>query len=201
MASSRVTSVHSRRSCRSTRPWTKRSGGRSGRLPPQVAVLVVSGDGVRDNRCGWHLLPGVLDRLGYTSKGAVPANGPPPSPSLMGRVAQLVPAGVKKRISDNLPLKVRNRLSLLSQAADSTGLRTRALALPTDLEGCIRINLKGREPQGIVERGGQYEDLCREIRARLEELVSRALGRRHGVSGSATRSSRDPGRRSYGSHG
>jgi predicted AlkP superfamily phosphohydrolase/phosphomutase len=145
-------------------------------LPTGVNVLVVSGDGVRDNRCGWHLLPTVLDRLGYTSRGAAPVEGPPPSPSLVGRVAQLVPTSVKKRISESLPLKVRNRLSLRSQAAGLDWSRTRVFALPTDLEGCIRINLKGREPQGIVERGAQYEDLCQEIRSRLEELVNPVTG-------------------------
>ena len=145
-------------------------------LPSNASVLVVSGDGVRDNRCGWHLLPHVLDRLGYTSKGASPATGPPPQPSLLGRVSQLVPAGVKQRISASLPLHVRNRLSLLSQAAGLDWSRTRAFALPTDLEGCVRINVKGREPHGIVEPGAQYEDLCHEIRARLEELVNPGTG-------------------------
>jgi len=56
--------------------------------------------------------------------------------------------------------------------------RTRAFTLPADLEGCIRINLRGREPQGIVERGSQYEDVCAELVAVLEELVNPATGRR-----------------------
>jgi predicted AlkP superfamily phosphohydrolase/phosphomutase len=146
-------------------------------LPSNVTVVVVSGDGVRDNRCGWHLLPAALDRLGYTSRGASPADGPPPKPSLLGRAAQLMPQSAKKRISDSLPLKMRNRLSLLSQAAGLDWSRTRAFALPTDLEGCVRINVRGREPQGIVESGAQYEDLCSEIRTRLEELVNPNTGR------------------------
>jgi predicted AlkP superfamily phosphohydrolase/phosphomutase len=144
-------------------------------LPSTVTTLVVSGDGVRDNRCGWHLLPSVLDRLGYAC-GASSSDGASPSPTLAGRIAQLVPRAVKKRISDSLPLKMRNRLSLLSQAAGLDWSRTRAFALPTDLEGCIRINLKGREPHGIVEAGAQYEDLCHEIQERLAELVNPATG-------------------------
>jgi predicted AlkP superfamily phosphohydrolase/phosphomutase len=62
------------------------------------------------------------------------------------------------------------------QSAAIDWSRTRAFTLPTDLEGCIRINLKGREPQGIVEPGAQYIDLCEEIRARLEELSNPANG-------------------------
>jgi predicted AlkP superfamily phosphohydrolase/phosphomutase len=48
--------------------------------------------------------------------------------------------------------------------------------LPTDLEGCIRINVKGREPHGVVDPGAQYDELCLELQARLEELVNRSTG-------------------------
>jgi predicted AlkP superfamily phosphohydrolase/phosphomutase len=152
-------------------------GTLTARLPADATVIVVSGDGVRDNRCGWHLLPATLDRLGYTSRGAATSDGPPPRPSLVGRVAHLVPQRAKKLISDSLPLAMRNRLSLMSQAAGLDWSRTRAFALPTDLEGCVRINVKGREPQGIVEPGAEYQDLCAEIRSRLEELINPATGR------------------------
>jgi predicted AlkP superfamily phosphohydrolase/phosphomutase len=44
--------------------------------------------------------------------------------------------------------------------------RTRAFALPTEQHGWIRVNLKGREAEGIVTPK-EYEPLCRE----LEQLV------------------------------
>lgn len=40
--------------------------------------------------------------------------------------------------------------------------RTRAFCLPTDLQGYIRINLQGREPDGIVAPG-QYDSVCQEL--------------------------------------
>ena len=145
-------------------------------LPRNATLLVVSGDGVRANTGGWHLLPAMLDRLGYTSLGQSPAAAAPARPSLLGRLQQVVPESVKGRIAANLPLQLRNRMGLWAQAARFNWSRTRAFALPTDLEGCVRINLKGREPQGTVEPGAQYEDLCHELRARLEELVNPATG-------------------------
>jgi predicted AlkP superfamily phosphohydrolase/phosphomutase len=63
------------------------------------------------------------------------------------------------------------------RAADIDWSRTRAFPLPTDLEGCIRINLKGREPQGIVEPQ-EYDSLCRDLAAQLAELVNPATGER-----------------------
>jgi predicted AlkP superfamily phosphohydrolase/phosphomutase len=151
-------------------------GALAASLPSDATLIVVSGDGVRANHCGWHLLPAILNRLGYTSTGQTSGTSEPARPSLLRRLPQLVPPGVKERIAAGLPMRVRNRLGLWAQAAGLKWSETRAFALPTDLEGCIRINLRGREPEGIVEPGAQYHDLCQEIRARLEELVNPATG-------------------------
>jgi predicted AlkP superfamily phosphohydrolase/phosphomutase len=145
-------------------------------LPGDTAVIVVSGDGVRPNRCGWHLLPAALEQLGYLRSAGTMCGGRPRSPSLLGRAKRILPAGAKNWIAGSLPWWLRDRLGARLQAAEIDWSQTRAFTLPTDLEGCIRINLKGREPQGIVEPGAQYADLCREIRDRLEELRNPAHG-------------------------
>lgn len=145
------------------------------KLPKSGTLMVVSGDGVRPNRCGWHLLPAVLDRLGCTSTGRAAGEGA--RPSLLATLPRLVPTSIKKRVATALPMRVRNRLSLIAQAGGLDWSRTRAFALPSDLEGCVRINLRGREPEGIVEPGAQYADLCEEIRRGLEELVNPATGK------------------------
>ena len=149
-------------------------------LPADVVVMVASGDGVRPNRCGWHLLPAVLERLGYTrsATGGSPTQGPAPPPSLLGRMKRMLPVGAKRRIADTLPWWLRNRLTAHIHASEIDWSQTSAFTLPTDLEGCIRINLKWREPQGIVEAGAQYTELCQEIRSRLEELTNPANGTR-----------------------
>jgi predicted AlkP superfamily phosphohydrolase/phosphomutase len=55
--------------------------------------------------------------------------------------------------------------------------RTRAFCLPTDLQGYIRINLRGREPQGIVSEA-DYESVCREVETELLALRDRTHGNR-----------------------
>ncbi|HSE87964.1 MAG TPA: alkaline phosphatase family protein [Candidatus Binatia bacterium] len=145
-------------------------------VPSDGAVFVVSGDGVRANRCGWYLLPAVLERLGYTCSVIGTTTGRSASTSLIGRVKGLVPARTRRQIADLLPWRLRDRLAAHEQAANIDWAKTRAFTLPTDLEGCIRINLKGREPLGIVEPGQEYKELCEEIRARLVELTNPADG-------------------------
>ena len=51
-----------------------------------------------------------------------------------------------------------------------------AFAVPNDHTGAIRINLKGREPLGIVEPGDSYEALCKELTNKLLQLVNPATG-------------------------
>jgi predicted AlkP superfamily phosphohydrolase/phosphomutase len=82
----------------------------------------------------------------------------------------MVSKQTRRRIADSLPWWLRDQLGAREQAANIDWSKTRAFTLPTDLEGCIRINLKGREPQGTVEPGEAYRELCDEIRARLLEL-------------------------------
>ncbi len=49
--------------------------------------------------------------------------------------------------------------------------RMKAFALPSFSEGYIRINLRGREPEGLVEPD-EYAKVCDEITAELERLVN-----------------------------
>ena len=134
-------------------------------------VLVVSGDGCGANHAGWHLLPEVLTRAGFL----VPPGAPPgddsgtskPGRGAYARLRELVPAGLRQSVSRHLPAAVRDRLMKQGEAARIDWSRTRAYCLPTDLEGCLRINLRGREPEGIVEPA-DLERTCDELEALLQ---------------------------------
>ena len=76
-----------------------------------------------------------------------------------------------------LPRSLRERVGAHLQSGHIDWSRTRAFTLPTDLEGYIRINLKGREPQGIVAPGAEYDELCASIRSRLLGLRNTATGK------------------------
>jgi len=145
-------------------------------LPADTIIMIASGDGVRPNHCGWHLLPEVMEKLGYAVPPAqIPAVAS--KPLSLKAIKTAVPPGARRWIADHLPYWLREKINA---RVDSGGLdwsKTKAFTLPTDLEGYIRINLAGREPEGIVEPGAEYESLCREIAARLEKLVNPTTGR------------------------
>jgi predicted AlkP superfamily phosphohydrolase/phosphomutase len=139
-------------------------------------LLMVSGDGVRPNNCGWHLMPDVLTQLGYTAAPQQgPGDGKPKVLSLAG-IKNLMPNKLRRLIADSLPWWLRDKIGASMSSAQIDWSKTRAFPLPTDLEGCIRINLKGREPHGIVEPGEEYDSLCQKIASEMQELVNPDTG-------------------------
>jgi predicted AlkP superfamily phosphohydrolase/phosphomutase len=150
---------------------------------PDGTVIVISGDSVAPNRAGWHLLPGILERLGFLA-------GPQSDPAdgAKGRAAarsfdpvkavrDLLPKDFRKNLARMLPTAVRDRLAKRVDAANIDWSRTRAYTLPTDLEGYVRINLRGREPAGIVEPGVEYAQVVAELVAELARLRDPRTGR------------------------
>jgi predicted AlkP superfamily phosphohydrolase/phosphomutase len=146
------------------------------KLPGDTALFIVSGDGVCSNRCAWYLLPTVLERLGYTRPIVRTGTGQSPRRSLVNRMKSIMSPQMRRHIANCLPWWLRDQIGAREQTANIDWSKTRAFTLPTDLEGCIRINLKGREPQGIIEPGREYNELCEEIRAALVELTNPATG-------------------------
>ena len=53
---------------------------------------------------------------------------------------------------------------------------TRAIALPSDINGYVRLNLKGREPYGSIEPGAAAEAALSDLREALLELRDPASG-------------------------
>jgi len=143
-------------------------------LGDDTAVVVTSGDGAAPNYCGWHLVPAVLRQLGFSAEAE---RGMVSAASLAGRLKSAVPSNLRRAIADALPWWLRDRLGAGIQEAAIDWSASRAFALPSDLEGCIRVNLRGREPQGIVQPGAEYDSVCNELREAFAGLENPATGK------------------------
>ncbi len=94
------------------------------------------------------------------------------------------PASAKARATKNLiamarrvvPLDLRKRLrTLLNQSGVSLNDRAGRLCFAlthNDGSGAVRFNLKGRDPQGRIEPGAQYQQLRDEIERDLLQLIN-----------------------------
>ena len=77
-----------------------------------------------------------------------------------------------------LPSKIENMLICRVMGAEKLDTSARAFYVPNnDLTAAIRINLKGRDPHGLVEPGREYDELCDWLTVRFKELINPATGR------------------------
>jgi predicted AlkP superfamily phosphohydrolase/phosphomutase len=142
-------------------------------------LIVFSDHGMQPAYRGEHLIDLILEKLELLVYGArrVPqvATGGMPRPETRAR-----------QRFNNAKLAVKRRLPQAILAAlnkyknsfpDLDWQKTRAFSLPTDRNSHIRINLRGREPMGIVEPGGEYASLLDQLEAELKALINPLTGR------------------------
>jgi predicted AlkP superfamily phosphohydrolase/phosphomutase len=124
----------------------------------------------------WNLQE-ILDLLGYGARPQVAANNRDGrlNPYRMLRVA--LPGWLQYRIKSMLPKRLQDYLVFNWYGGSRDWARTRAFAVPNgDSVGAIRINLRGREPDGTV-RPDEYDAVCRDLTDAFYELRDPESGR------------------------
>jgi predicted AlkP superfamily phosphohydrolase/phosphomutase len=132
------------------------------RLPAETTVLLVCLGGVRVIHGGWLFLDDVLRQAGLTGSQTV-------RPSVARRLWRLLPERIRQAGRNQVPKLVRRSGDGLFWASFDWAA-TRAFALPWTMDGYLRVNLRGREPHGIVEPGAERTALLDEIETLLGEL-------------------------------
>lgn len=146
-------------------------------------VLVVSGHGMGPIfHASWNL-PEMLDLWGYGTSPAsrVTSGEKPPSAKVnpWRILKMIVPGPVQYAIKAMLPQFAQDQLLFLWYRGGKKWKGCRAFAIPNnDSVGAIRISVKGRDRDGLVEPGEEYERVCRDISDALYELTDKEGGRR-----------------------
>jgi predicted AlkP superfamily phosphohydrolase/phosphomutase len=119
-------------------------------LPSDADVIVFSPTGMSVNtgRADW--LAGMLEAV-LSDGRSDSARGRPTRGSPVWRVRALVPTRLRARVARALPDRLVLRLTSRLEAPALDWSRTRAFALPSDFHGYVRLNVRGREREGIVE--------------------------------------------------
>ncbi|MGD2055481.1 MAG: alkaline phosphatase family protein [Gammaproteobacteria bacterium] len=131
--------------------------GRLVALHPDASVLVFSTHGMMVNTSRVDFLDEMLARVlagGEHGRRRV---------SLSRRFGEALPDEWLRFITRNIPGRLRNRLVTMWSAGAIDWRVTPAFCCRADLHGYIRVNLKGREPLGIVAPGGEFDALCERI--------------------------------------
>jgi predicted AlkP superfamily phosphohydrolase/phosphomutase len=139
----------------------------------RTTVIVTSGDGMGPNHAGAHLCPELLHRLDLFHSqhvGGANASVAAKKKGLLSTLREAVPLGWRQQVSRCMPRSMRSRVSLKWMNVGINWQRSRVFCVPNSNEGYFRVNLQGREPQGIVAPGAEYEDLLASLTAELQAL-------------------------------
>jgi len=150
---------------------------------PESTFIIISPHGMGPNYSGTHLLPEVLKRLGMINDSK--SRFTHLSKYIWGwlskirdSLTEVLPLELIKMMRKILPQKVWDNMTCYLLSAGNEWKWSRAFCIPGDFPGAIRINLKGREPNGLVEPGREYDALCDELIKELESLQNPDTGRK-----------------------
>ena len=142
---------------------------------PDANVAVLSFFGMRDEYPSEGLMESFCRVLGYQLSPNA-STGEHKQRSIRDVVRGLIPQSVRTAISRRLPNHVQEELLARAFRANADWSRTLAFNIPSLYTGHIRVNVRGREPQGIVEPGKEYRDVLDRVDADLRELEDPLTG-------------------------
>ena len=142
-------------------------------FPPDANVFILSSSGMEDHYPSIGLIDSFCRRLGFQATPNAPTG---PSLNPLGIARRLMPESLRIAISKRLPRATQDRL-IENQFRNGTDwTRTTAFNIPSHYNSFVRVNLRGREPAGIVESGQEYESLLKRIEDELDLLIDPVSG-------------------------
>jgi predicted AlkP superfamily phosphohydrolase/phosphomutase len=137
---------------------------------PDAVVIAFSVHGMTTNTSRADLLDGMLARvLSSNGSGAT-------RPGVLRSLGEQLPPSLRRALTARVPVRLRDRIMTAWATGGTDWRKTPAFTLRADLQGYVRVNLAGREPQGIVSPGAECERLCDRIRAGLLSFRDASTG-------------------------
>jgi len=127
------------------------------KAPHSARILMFALHGMGRNP-GWSDRCGeIITRIQQEGKGDTAKTG------FLYKLRSVLPWQLIRQVTTRLPQSVLDRLVSLWSAGMFDWDTTRYFPLPMDYAGYVRINVRGREPQGIVDPGAEYRGISREL--------------------------------------
>jgi predicted AlkP superfamily phosphohydrolase/phosphomutase len=130
-------------------------------LPDDTDVIAVSGLGMGENTSRADFLGEMLDAVIHGKESARAATVP------LWRLRAAVPTRARGIVTEALGPRIAREIMARSSIAGVDWSTTRAFVVPSDHHGQIRLNVRGRERDGIVEPGEVDELLDRLVEGLL----------------------------------
>jgi predicted AlkP superfamily phosphohydrolase/phosphomutase len=137
------------------------------KIDPQAIVTVFSNTGMGPNYSARHFVAPILKKLGYYYDDSNTGNGlkilkPAADVYAVERIEKLIGTDTIMFFKKLIPESIWDKWTRKYLNMGATWKKSRAFDIPGDNTGTVRINLKGREPAGLVEPK-DYDKICDEI--------------------------------------
>lgn len=127
-------------------------------IPDDASIVVFSLHGMGVNTTlADKILPGMLSRILSDEKKELKSKK-----GFLGTIRNLIPLEIRSNIRSFLPARLQDKMTAYWRMGNVNWGQTKAFSLVADLQGYIRINLMGRERDGIVSPE-EFEPLCDRI--------------------------------------
>jgi predicted AlkP superfamily phosphohydrolase/phosphomutase len=142
-------------------------------IPEEANIFIISLFGMKDLFPTTGLIEAFCRELEYQ----VPVHGTVNTLNALKILRRTISADVRARMSRLLPRRMQLQLETDRFRTETNWAKTKAFSIPALNSSFVRVNLRGREPQGIVEPGSEYERLLIQIEADLRQLVDVRSGK------------------------
>ena len=146
-------------------------------------VMIFAAHGMRAQYHGRDLLPTLLEMWGMSQTHNIERDQTRErsvvwKESWLRRLKNEVPVRWQYIVKNLLPSKIENAIVCRVMGAESLPAHWRAFCVPNnDITAAIRVNVKGRDPKGLVSPGAEYDDLVDWLVIRLQELINPTTGK------------------------
>jgi predicted AlkP superfamily phosphohydrolase/phosphomutase len=132
-----------------------------------ATVVLFALHGMGPNTSQEHLVPRLMDRVNLPSADPAAASSdgvPGPRRGFVRMLRETLPAPLQSAVARAVPVAARDRVVDRAVTGGRDWRTTPGLAVLADLNGYVRLNLRGRERDGILDPAG---DACRAYRERV----------------------------------
>jgi predicted AlkP superfamily phosphohydrolase/phosphomutase len=133
---------------------------------PDADIVVTSPMGMGENMSRVDLLPGMIETILASSGGEAAERSQSRAERFLWSLRAKIPTGARASVANALHGPLTRELTMRFSSLGVDWSRTPAFMLPSDHFGQIRLNVQGREREGIVPPGS-VDDLIDELRAGL----------------------------------
>ena len=142
------------------------------RQPPGANVFIVTSVGLKSQWPAMGLTAALPFQFGLQV-------APPLATRLdpLSVLRKMLPQGVRNLLSARLSQEAQERLISDKFSKSTDWARTQVFSIPSYYSSQFRVNLKGREPQGIVQPGADYERALNRLETELNQIIDPVTNR------------------------